>query len=193
MQIEKIDKNKLEVIINIDDLSKNNISLHSFMSDSAEKQKLIFEILSFASNEIGFSIKNCEIVVEAFSIPLKNSFVLIITRIPKEPSSRQFSLCCETGKKYKLLTTITSRFHNFENFCMFCNSVSEYLNLNSSLFFLNNNYYLLVKFNKIRYIRPIVSFLTEFADDIFLNKNLNELSQVIVKHKAIEICKKYCI
>ena len=47
MQIEKINENQLEVTLNLEDLRKNNISLHSFMCNSVESQHLFFDILSF--------------------------------------------------------------------------------------------------------------------------------------------------
>ena len=163
------------------------------MSNSIEKQNLIFEILNFASNEIGFSFENCEIIVEAFSVPLKDSFVLIITRIPESSCSNKLKLYAGSNKKYKLLTTVTCLFNSFEDFCMFCNSINKFSDFDSSLFLLDNRYYLFIKFNKIHCIKPIISSLTEFAKKIYLNKNLSEFSKAIIKNKAIETCKKYCI
>ena len=48
MQIEKINNNKLKVILNIDDLEENNIDLNTFMANSLESQELFLDILDLA-------------------------------------------------------------------------------------------------------------------------------------------------
>lgn len=42
MKFEKISKDKIKVTINIDDLNKKDIDLHSFMADSDETRFFIF-------------------------------------------------------------------------------------------------------------------------------------------------------
>lgn len=193
MQIEKINENKLEIILNIEDLNKNDISLQSFMSNSVKNQNLLFEILNFANEEIGFSYQNYEIIVESFLVPSKNSFILIITRVPEPTQCTYLHISHKKYKRLKLSSSVICSFNSFEDFCMFCNSIIINKDLKSSLFLLNNTYYLQINFKRIKDIKHITSSLLEFTYDIFFNKNISENAQILIKDSALELSKKYFV
>lgn len=191
MQIEKINENQLEVTLNLEDLRKNNISLHSFMCNSIESQHLFFDILNFADEEIGFSLKNYEVVIEAFSVPAKYSFVLLITRIP------QVTYLHVSKSKYgtfKFSKSFWLKFDNFEDFCMFCTSLNISQNISSSLYLLDSSYFLHIRVNKIKYFFRTLTMATEFAECIYDNNYaLDENSETIIKDCAIKTCKKFFV
>lgn len=191
MQIEKINENQLEVTLNLEDLKKNNISLHSFMCNSIKSQNLFFEILDFANKEIGFTLKNYEIIIEAFSIPTKNYFILLITRIPKKNYLR---ISKKKYRKFNISKSFWIKFNFFEDLCMFCNSIESNLQAVSSLYLLNNNYFLHIKFINIRdYIKFILN-AHEFSNCLFNNNFiLDENAESIIKNCAIETSKKYFV
>lgn len=189
MQIEKINENQLEVILNIDDLKRKNISLHSFMCNSSESQNLFFDILNLADEEIGFNLENYEVIIEAFSIPIKNSFILLITRIPKvtylHPSKTHFG-------NFKINKSFWIKFNTLEEFCMFCNFLKDNSNIKASLFLLNNFYFLHIKANSIKNYFKLLNESYEFANYIYgQNFILNENAQSIIKDCAIQTAKKY--
>lgn len=191
MQIEKINENQLEVTLNLEDLKENNISLHSFMCNSIESQHLFFDILNFANEKIGFKLKNYEVVIEAFSVPAKSSFVLLITRIP------QVAYLHTSKSKYgtfKASKSLWIKFDNFEDFCMFCTSLENNLSITSSLYLLDDCYFLHIKVNKIKYFFRTLAMATEFAECIYdSNYVLDENSEVIIKDCAVKTCKKFFV
>lgn len=52
MRIEKLNDNKIRIILNIEDLKKKNIDFHSFMANSVETQTLFLDMLDKAEEEI---------------------------------------------------------------------------------------------------------------------------------------------
>ena len=68
MQIEKINNNKLKVILNIDDLEENNIDLNTFMANSLESQELFLDILDLAEEEFNFKVDNSKLIIECTKI-----------------------------------------------------------------------------------------------------------------------------
>lgn len=184
MQIEKINENQLEVTINTEDLKRKNISLHSFMCNSSESQNLFFDILNFADEEIGFNLKNYEVIIEAFSVPSKSSFVLLITRIPKVtylyPSKNYFG-------NYKFNKSLWIKFNNLQEFCMFCKSLEDNTNIKASLFLLDNCYFLHIKANNIKNYFYLLNEAYEFSNNIYRqNFIINENAEAIIKYSAIQ-------
>ena len=189
MQIEKINENQLEVTLNLEDLRKNNISLHSFMCNSVESQHLFFDILSFADEEIGFSLKNYEIVIEAFSVPVKSSFVLLITRVPKATYLHPSKLKYNT---FKAIESIWIKFDSLDDFCMFCGSIKANTIFNPSLYLLDEHYFLHIRTNKVKKYFEILTKSREFSNYIYGNDFvLDENAKLIIESSAIETCTKY--
>lgn len=191
MHIEKINKNKLKVTLNLEDLKKNNISLHSFMCNSTESQSLFFDILNLADEEIGFSIKNCEILIEAFSVPIKSAFVLVFTRIPKVTYLHVSKAKYGTFKAHK---SFWIEFYNFDDFCMFCSSILDTAISNSSLFLLDNHYFLHIKADNLKSYFKILAESSEFSHYIYGHDFvLDENSDTIISNSAIKIAKRYFV
>lgn len=191
MQIEKINENQLGIILDLEDLKKNNISLHSFMCHSTQSQGLCFDILNLVNKEINFSIQNYELIIEAFAVPSKCSFILLITRVPKKAYLHVSKTKYGVFKVYK---SFWLKFDTFENFCMFCSFINTNLSSNSFLYLLNNHYFLHIKLSKIKHFLKIKTLALEFANHAYDNNYvLDENAEFILKNNAIEICKKYCI
>jgi len=190
MQIKKINENKLEVTINIEDLNKKNIDINSFMSENIELQSLFLEILNYANTKIGFNLKNCEIIIEEFLLPTKETFVLIITKIP---NNVLFNISKKKYKKLKLNKSIWFKFNNFETLCTFTTLINN-LNVLSSLFILDNTYYIFFKFANIKDLLKVILVGSEFADDIYNNNFLiNENSEIIIKDFTLQTFKKFFV
>ncbi len=68
MKIEKLNENKIRVILNINDLAERNIDTHSFMANPLESQKIFFEMLHKAEKEVGFFTDDCRIMIEALAL-----------------------------------------------------------------------------------------------------------------------------
>lgn len=189
MQIVKINENQLEIILNVQDLHKKNISLHSFMCNSKESNSFFLEILNFIDKELNFRIKNYELSIEAFAVTSKASFVIVITRIPKKAylrPSRKF-----TGN-FSFKKSFWIKFNTLENFCRFCNFINKNSNIRTSLFLLNNYYFLHISTTNIKSYFRILNNAYEFSDYIY-NQDfiLNENAKTIIKDCAIQTAIKY--
>lgn len=191
MQIEKINQNQIKVILDFNDLKQNNISIHSFMCNSSTNQSLFYNILNFANTEIGFDLKDHEIIIEAFAVVNQNSFVLVFTRIPKVAYLHTSKL---KHGIFKFNKSLWIKFDKLQDFCMFCNSLNNNLQMNASLYFMDNCYFLHIKFNKINDYFKISTIANEFSNKIYNNDFiLDENAKITIKDFAVEIAKKYFV
>ena len=201
MQIEKINENKIRIILNLDDLKENNIDLHSFMASSIETQDLFYNMLDRAEKEVGFKTENYKLMIEALAIPNGN-FVLTVTRFSKD---------IETIKKPKVKRKSIStnnnisiyEFDNFDNFIELCNYIKSntdngtYIKLKKSkLYKLDLKYYLVLNISNLKLdeFKKLHCSIVEFGKfisnmDLFERK-LIEYGTIIFKTNAIEKCTK---
>ena len=61
MKFEKLNENKIKIIVSMKDLEDKDISLHDFMSNSIESQELFLDLLEEAEEKVGFKTSNCKI------------------------------------------------------------------------------------------------------------------------------------
>lgn len=111
MQIEKLNNNKLKVVLNTNDLAENNIDLNSFMANSLESQELFFDILDFAEENLDFDVENSKLIVESISLS-NNIFIFTITKLnnTKDTSSSHYVYCFDDFNQiHQLLSILKSK------------------------------------------------------------------------------------
>ena len=207
MKIEKINENKIRITLNIDDLNKRNIDLHSFMSNSIESQDIFMDMLDKADREVGFNTDDCRIMIEALA--LKNGFfILTITKFEhndKETSIGRKNLHTKRKQSPLNLKKTIYSFESFDIFCDFCSFLKNTLekeeiasfSKESDLYEYNSNYYLVFSDLNIKSknIKNICSSITEFADfvsnsELFENK-IKEYGKLISSKNALLTCINY--
>ena len=207
MKIEKLNENKIRVILNIDDLAERDIDYHSFMSNSIESQSIFLDMLHKAEKEVGFVTEDYRLMIEALAMNDGN-FILTVTRIE---SDKKEKLCYKKKKvniKRKISEIDTKKaiycFNTFDEYCSFCNflnnNILKYMNDfadNMSLFEYNSKYYLVISNIHINtnLLKTFCSSITEFAHfvegaTLFENKLL-EYGNLIMKDNAIDTCIKH--
>lgn len=67
MKIEKLTENKIRIILNLDDLSKQNLDIKSLVKNGEKSHQLFDNLLKEAEKQVGFTVKNCRLLIEAFS------------------------------------------------------------------------------------------------------------------------------
>lgn len=67
MRIEKLDDNKIRIILNLEDLKEKNIDFHSFMANSIESQTIFLDMLEIAEKEVGFVTRDHKLMIEAIA------------------------------------------------------------------------------------------------------------------------------
>lgn len=207
MKIEKLTENKIRIILNLEDLKKNHVDLHSFMSNSIESQSLFADILSQAEKEVGFSTKNCRILIEALA-STEGDFIFIITKhsldnSQKESTKKRTLNIKRKTNKLNVEKAIYS-FHGFEEFCLFCshlhhNPLKDMRKLAKaiSLYCYNNTYYLVLNNINTAYpdLKTFYASIAEFgklvSNSPHFEGKLLEHGKLIMKHNALTKGIKY--
>lgn len=207
MKIEKLTDNKIRIILNLDELSKNDLDIKNIAQNSDKAQSLFKSILKEAEKQVGFSVQNCRVFVEIFSTS-EGFIIFTLTRyknsIPTENSSKKVSFkrknTCISAKNaiYKF-----NNFEEFCNFCTYCNN-TELSNLkglckNISLYIYNNLYYLVFSNINVDYknINLFYTSISEFSNlvsnsAVFKGK-LSEHGKMIFRSNAISNGIKYFV
>jgi adapter protein MecA 1/2 len=206
MKIEKLTENQIRITLNVDDLIKNNINLHSFMSNSLESQDLFCLILDKAEKEIGFKTDNYKLMIEAISTP-ENNFILTITRLKQEQIEKKRKVQAKR-KEFKINDNIfIYKFKSFDDLCGLVCYLRQYnpLILNyfkkSKLYKYNSNYYFI--FNNTNFeldipeIKKIHCMFLEFSEYIsnynskLFERKLIEYGNLIISENAVKLINKY--
>ncbi|MBQ3641522.1 adaptor protein MecA [bacterium] len=125
MKIEKLTDNKIRIILNIDDLAKKNIDVHSLIKNSDGTQKFFKKILKEAQKEVGFEVEDSKLLIEAF-ISTDGFFILTFTKIANEIKERTVIIPKVKRKSdnYNSNTAIY-KFDSFDEFCNFCTYIKN--------------------------------------------------------------------
>lgn len=160
MQIEKVNNNKLKVILNINDLEKNNIDLNTFMANSLESQELFLDILDLAEEEFNFYVDNSRLIIESISIS-NNIFIFTITKLSDvNDLSPQNNIYC---------------FNNFDEFTSILPLVNKEIISNSYTY--QNKFYLII--NKLDKLNTIIE---EFASSKISS---DYLESILLEHGSL--------
>lgn len=212
MRFEKINDNQMRVILSIQDLEDNDISLHDFMSNSIESQDLFFDMLEEAEEKIGFKTHDCKVKIEALAMT-DDSFVLTITKIKaisnKRPSVHSVKPKSKTTPKKNPtpkrktpsleFTYLIYKFNTFDDYCYFIEYLIKNGLMNSFkvaekiwLYQYKNSFYLVLCNLNTKYdnLTKFYTIITEFGSyianpDIFVHR-LNESGTLFIKNNAFK-------
>lgn len=165
MKIEKLNEDKIRITFNCLDLQKNNIDVHSFMSNSIESQSLFLTILDEAEREVGFITDDYRLSIEALALS-NGTFILTVTRVEKEVQKPHRV----HAQRKKILNAPSGRLiYKFSNYDDLISLENFLANSDSELFNKFTNSYLLYEYN------DFVFLILENLD----NKSAPKLSNVI--------------
>lgn len=209
MKIEKLNENKIRIILNIDDLAERDIDYHSFMSNSIESQSIFLDMLHKAEKEVGFHTDDCRVMIEALALH-DGTFVFTITKYARDENPIKTRELVKKPKslhiKRKIPMPENSRlicsFEDFDTFCDFCSYIQnaskkrelEIISNFSSLFEYNSKYYLVLRklSTNSKTDNFICSSLSEFAHFIenpeLFERKLIEHGKIIMVKNAIITC-----
>lgn len=212
MKFEKLNENKIKIIVSMKDLEDKDISLHDFMSNSIESQELFLDLLEEAEEKVGFKTSNCKIRVEAFAMTDKD-FILTITKVLPDIAKKQSNPTLRKKLKVKRkINNIESskdliyKFNTFDDYCNFTeylinNNLTDASKLAKSIqLYAYNNLYYLVFHNMNNNYNKLSTFytsITEFGSyvlhpDLFIHK-LYETGTLCVKNNALKKSFEYFI
>ena len=202
MKIEKITDNKIRIILNLEELSNNNINISDFINNDPKTQKFFLDILNRAEKDFGFYTKDCKLLIEAFS-SLDEVYVFTITKF--SPKKKKTTLKLKRQKHKSFSSYAVYKFDSFDEFCNLCelvdNSNLPITNIckKISLYSYNNTYYLV--FSKLnlsyRNFKKLFSIISEFATAVskpsHFEAKILEFGKPIIKQNALKTGIKYFI
>lgn len=207
MKIEKIDENKIRIILKKEDFKDKTINIQKLLMTTPESQSLFLEILDKAEKELNFNTNGHKLLIEAF-IQSDDSYIFTITKYTEDNIFTK-----NKPKKYLTVKRKTQSFNiysaiyefcQFEDFCNFCdyiykNHTIELQNLfkTSLLYLYNDTYYLIINGFNLSHtsLRAFHSSLIEFSNLLKYSENfsfkLKEHGKIIFKNNAITTGIKY--
>ena len=207
MKFEKLNENKIRITLTIQDLAEKEIDFHVFMSNSAEAQDVLLDMLEQAKKETGFDPEDYNLKVEAL-VMADTNFIFTITKLPPEEKSK-ISKRKFTVKRKNIVPSSTqavycfNSFDDFNDFLVFLskNTLFNYKKLAKSitLYEYKEKYYLLMNNINTEFIDKIKFYtcITEFAkcvtnSKVFASK-LKECGTLIMNNNALEIGFKHFV
>ena len=189
MKFEKLTDTKIKIILSLQDIESNNLSVENVLSNSADSQKLLEAMITQAEKELGFKPEDSKLLVEA-SAPSDSECIFIITKLLDD------KICY-----LKSNNTFIYKFENFDDFVSLCTFLNGFpgLCLNEiskhfSLFFYNSTYYL--KFLEVENSFIVMDYIKilfeEFGKDVShsagIDGVLNEYGKLIYPKDALLKC-----
>lgn len=203
MRFEKINDNKLQIILSNDELP-NSSDLDEFVTNSEAAREAFLGLLDQAEEAVGFHTQDYKIKIDARAM-LNGEFVFTITKLIKLHNNEKL-----VAKPKKIsshpanATYIMYQFFSLDDFGDFCDFLSshEVNNLETlcescTLYKYGNSFYLALKQINEKYedLALFNSAITEFSK-YFSNKDLfiatlKEHGEVYLKDNAILTYQKY--
>ena len=79
MKIEKLNENKIRILMKNEDFKDKDVNIHTIMTSAIESQSFFLELLAEADRKFGFNTDGCKLLIEAYSSP-DNDFVFTVTK-----------------------------------------------------------------------------------------------------------------
>lgn len=189
MKFEKITDTKIRIIISLQDMKLNNLSVENVLSNSADSQKLLNDLITKAEKELGFKPDDSKLLVEAIALD-NNDCVFTITKLLNDEIGH-------SGNNNLLIYEFTT-FDDFINMCTFLNNFGflclKEISKNFSLIYCNGTYFL--RFIDVGGSSIVIDYIktlfTEFGKDVShfvgIDGILNEYGKIIFSKNAILKC-----
>lgn len=200
MKIKKLTDNKIQVIINFNEIEQKNIN--TFIYSLINEQKIFLDILLRAEKEVNFNTDGCKLLIEGY-FNIDNFLIFTITKYNTLSNIENITKSPKTlNIKRKNLTkfnkNIIYSFDNFNTYYDFSKMISHYKNLNLkdfsnniTLYKYKNIYYLIIKnitYNLTKF-NIFTSNISEFAKSkkytpLFESKLL-EHGEILIRKNAL--------
>lgn len=189
MKFEKLTDTKIKIILSLQDMESNNLSVENVLSNSTDSQKLLDLIINRAEKELGFKPDDSQLLVEAV-VPSNDECIFTITKLLDD------QICYSQQGN-----TFIFKFDCFDDFINLCNFLNNFsylclkeISKNFSLIYYNNTYYL--KFVETEYSSIVIDYIKtlfeEFGKDVShsagIDGILNEYGKIIYSKNAILKC-----
>lgn len=208
LKIEKIDDNKIQISISIDDLIERNIDFDSLTYDSPEAQELFWDLMERAETELGFHARDAQLCIEA--VPDENdTFVVTITKMDEDGEFESFQKLIKNRYKKNELrkrrqirhlssSVLMYAFHKMEDLKNLASRLNKRYIGSSTLYSYKNTYYLVLSKNQFQSEKGLQNLdllVSEYGKKVnyisFYEGFLNEHGKKLSDTSAIDLIMKY--
>lgn len=200
MRIERLDKNKIKIVIGNDDIRMWNVDLKNFTDNTPEAQDMFWFALKRAEQDVNFTVGKAQLLVETMQLG-EEGFAMFVSRLENETELAEALL--KTGKQVRHAEVRARRkrgvcaplrifkFNDFEDVCRGVWEIRETYLGTSKLWKYNGEFYL--------ELMPVDSFgifeteniLSEFSEKdkrpIFMQGVLNEHGKLLIESDAVAV------
>lgn len=208
MRIEKINENKIKVLIDVDEAREWNVDIKSISANTPEIQDMFRTAIKLAERDAEFFVDGAKLFIEA--IPDKmDGFGMLITKVFSEGDlSRAIDNCSYKGRikrtrlkpespAHSVIGKRIFKFNDFDNVCHAADAISREFFGISTLYKLGGEYYMLLIPQDRLLMLDIEKIMLEFSErqekTLISHGRLNELAEVMIKDNAVEILAEYFI
>ena len=205
MRIEKINENKIKVMIDGQEAERWNISFKDIGDNTPQVQKMFWKAIKLAEENVDFSIDGAKLFVEAVRDTQSDGFGMMITRVVnQEELQRAIDNCQYKGQLKKSRVTLRTtesgkryiyRFAEFENACAAAGEIAERYRGGSVLYKLQSAFYLYLLPENPGSFLDLELLITEFGEKVkncqYMHGRLYEYGEVMIPKGAVEIMQEY--
>jgi len=207
MKIERVDDNKIRVIVSFDDLEERDIDVSTFSYSSPETQELFWDLMEQAETELGFNVAEEQLCIEAVS-DVDEGFIITITKMDEDGEFESIHKFIKNKYKKNDLsvkaktssirsTQLMYRFENFDDLSLCAKKLFEVYKGLSTAYSCENKHYMLLSNSEgnISSVTNFIALMDEYAQrvehPIFFEGYLNEHGRVLIKDNAIQVLAYY--
>ena len=206
MRIEKINDNKIRVMINGAEAKAWNISFKSISENTPQAQEMFWEAIRLAERKVDFSVNGAKLFVEAVK-PTEgeeDGFGMLITRVCSDAELKEaVDNCSYHGKlKRTSLKRETAqvqkhiyRFRDFETVCAAADEIRGLYQGQSVLYQYDGSFYLYLVPDKACAFAETEAVLSEFgacvSNTLYMHGRLNEYGEKMIVENAVEVMQEY--
>ncbi len=205
MRIEKINENKIKVMIYGQEAEHWYISFKEIDANTPQVQEMFWKAMKLAEENVDFSIDGAKLFVEAVRGEANDGFGMMITRVVNQEELQQAIDHCQykgTLKKSRVTLRQTGygkpyiyRFSEFENACAAAGELADRYVGDSVLYKLQSAFYLYLVPQEPETFLCTEMLITEFGEKVkncqYMHGRLHEYGEVMIPKGAIEIMQEY--
>lgn len=206
MKVEKINNNKVKIILTFEELEKRQINIKDIEKNTEIAKNLFVDLIEESNIDEEFEFEDSQLLIEATS-DNNNLFIVTITKVENFPDLKKYSLLDKKVKSTKN-SKIKNTNYKVESYIYSFNTINDILNLcetskkenlffgKNSLYKYNEKYFLIFANSSVKnqkFLKTFV-FLSEFCDNYYsynmLSSALKEKSKIIIENKALQTLSK---
>ncbi len=205
MKIEKINENKIKVLIDEKEAEKWNVSFENISQNTPEVQEMFWAAIRLAEECVDFSVEGAKLFVEAVRDTEPDGFGMLITRVVSEKELQDAIAQCsyqgrlkKTQLKRKVSDTrkrVIYRFSEFESVCNAVGEIGDRYQGMSSLYKYQSAFYLYLLPDAPETLPDLEMVLTEFGEKVesclYMQGRLHEYGEAMISCGAVEVMKEY--